>query len=170
MTWNWEKPDWPHFSWDKKRLAKSEEQFLLATGIFTGVVKHLEADDRDQLTVDAMSTEALTTSEIEGEILDRASVQSSIRKELGLATDKRKAKPSEQGIAEMMVDLYRRFPTRSRTGYYSPGTACWFRAATISKMSAVTVPATNQCKLSRVRCMRRAYTMRRHPQRQCREK
>jgi Fic family protein len=109
MTWNWEKPDWPAFSWDSKRLAPSEEQFLLATGMFTGVVKHLEPDDRDQLTVDAMSTEALTTSEIEGEILDRASVQSSIRKQLGLAADKRKAKPSEQGIAEMMVDLYRRF-------------------------------------------------------------
>jgi Fic family protein len=56
-----------------------------------------------------MSTEALTTSEIEGEILDRASVQSSIRKELGLAADKRRPKPSEQGIAEMMVDSYRRF-------------------------------------------------------------
>ena len=109
MTWNWQKPDWPNFSWNKKRLAKSEERFLLETGMFAGAVKHLGPEDRDQLTVDAMSTEALTTSEIEGEILDRASVQSSIRKELGLAADKRKAKPSEQGIAEMMVDLYRRF-------------------------------------------------------------
>ena len=109
MTWNWQKDDWPHFSWDKKRLAKSEEQFLLKTGMFAGVVKHLEPEDREQLTVEAMSTEALTTSEIEGEILDRASVQSSIRKELGLAADKRRPKPSEQGIAQMMVDSYRRF-------------------------------------------------------------
>ena len=109
MTWNWQEPDWPHFSWDKKRLAKSEEQFLLETGEFLGAAKHLGPGDREQLTVDAMSSEAITTSEIEGEILDRASVQSSIRKELGLAADKRKAKPSEQGIAEMMVDLYRRF-------------------------------------------------------------
>jgi Fic family protein len=109
MTWNWQEPDWPHFSWDKKRLARSEEQFLLETGRFVGTVRHLGPEDRDQLTVDAMSTEALTTSEIEGEILDRASVQSSIRKELGMAADKRRPKPSEQGIAEMMVDLYRRY-------------------------------------------------------------
>jgi hypothetical protein len=34
-----------------------------------------------------VSSEALTASEIEGEILDRASVQSSIRRQLGLATD-----------------------------------------------------------------------------------
>lgn len=109
MTWNWEQPDWPHFSWDKTRLAKAEEQFLLESGVFVGTAKHLAQEDREQLTVEAMSTEALTTSEIEGEILDRASVQSSIRKQLGLAADNRRARPAEQGIAETMVDLYRRF-------------------------------------------------------------
>jgi hypothetical protein len=46
--------------------------------------------------------EALTTSEIEGEILDRVSVQSSIRRELGLPTDKRRVAPAERGISEMM--------------------------------------------------------------------
>jgi Fic family protein len=105
MIWNWQKPDWPDFSWDKAHLAKSEEQFLLETGVFVGTVKHLGPEDRDQLTVEAMSTEALTTSEIEGEILDRASVQSSIRKQLGLASDNRRVGPAEQGIAEMMVDF-----------------------------------------------------------------
>jgi Fic family protein len=109
MTWNWQRPDWPHFTWDKTRLAKAEEQFLLETGIFVGTVKHLGPDDHEQLTVEAMSTEALTTSEIEGDILDRASVQSSIRKQLGLAADNRRVTPAEQGIGEMMVDLYRRF-------------------------------------------------------------
>src|ERR1017187_9874863 len=109
MNWNWQKRDWPHFSWDKTGMAKAEEQFLLETGVFVGTVKHLGPEDREQLTVEAMSTEALTTSEIEGEILDRACVQSSIRKQLGLAEDKRRPGPAEQGIAEMMVDLYRRF-------------------------------------------------------------
>ena len=50
----------------------------------------------------------MTTSEIEGELLDRDSVQSSIRHELGLSPDAGRASPAEQGIAEMMVDLYRR--------------------------------------------------------------
>lgn len=109
MTWNWQKLDWPHFSWDRARLAKAEEQFLLEAGVFVGTVKHLGKDDREQLTVEAMSTEALTTSEIEGEILDRASVQSSIRRQLGLASDNRRVAPAEQGIAEVMVDLYRQF-------------------------------------------------------------
>ncbi len=117
MTWNWQQPDWPRFSWRPSRLASAEERFQRETGVFLGAVKHLEAEDRDQLTVEAMSTEALTTSEIEGEILDRASVQSSIRKQLGLAGVNRSVRPAEQGISELMVDLYREFsePLSDRT-------------------------------------------------------
>ncbi len=109
MTWNWQQTDWPNFTWDAVRLRKAEEQFLLGSGMFAGTIKHLGDQDREQLTIEAISTEALTTSEIEGEILDRASVQSSIRRQLGLATDHRRVKPAEQGIAEMMVSLYRSF-------------------------------------------------------------
>jgi Fic family protein len=109
MSWNWQRPDWPHFTWDAPRLRKAEEQFLLGSGMFAGTIKHLGDQDREQLTIEAISTEALTTSEIEGEILDRASVQSSIRRQLGLASDHRRVKPAEQGIAEMMVSLYRSF-------------------------------------------------------------
>ena len=77
--------------------------------MFVGTVSHLGTADNDQLTVDALSVEAVTTSEIEGEILDRASVQSSIRRQLGLGTDHRRVGAAEQGIAEMMVDLHRSF-------------------------------------------------------------
>lgn len=81
----------------------------MGTGLFAGTVKHLPATDREQLTVEAISMEAVTTSEIEGEILDRASVQSSVRRQFGLATDNRRVPAAEQGISEMMVDLYRSF-------------------------------------------------------------
>lgn len=81
----------------------------MGTGVFAGAAKHLGLPDLEQLTVESMTVEAVTTSEIEGEILDRASVQSSIRRQLGLAANKRRVKPAEQGIAEMMVDLCRSF-------------------------------------------------------------
>ena len=109
MTWNWEKLDWPNFRWDQTRLEAAEQHFLVSGGVFVGTVRHLGKEERDQLTVEAMTTEAVTTSEIEGEILDRASVQSSLRKQLGLATDKRRVRPAERGMAEMMVDLHRTF-------------------------------------------------------------
>jgi Fic family protein len=109
MTWNWQRPDWPNFSWDEDRLAAMEQQFLLSSGVLVGTVKHLPAEQRNHLTIEMMSTEAVTTSEIEGEILDRASVQSSIQKQLGLASSNRLVRPAEMGIAEMMVDLYGSF-------------------------------------------------------------
>jgi Fic family protein len=109
MKWNWQQSDWPHFSWSNARLAKAEQRFLVGVGMFAGTLKHLDAGDRQMLLIEAISTEALTTSEIEGEILDRASVQSSIRKQFGLETDPQKINPAEQGIAQMMVDLYRSF-------------------------------------------------------------
>ena len=109
MTWNWQQPDWPKFAWKASRLAVPEQQFLVAGGTFVGAIKHLGEEDRNQLTVEAMSREAVTTSEIEGEILDRASVQSSIRRQLGLALDNRRAAPAERGISEMMVNLYETF-------------------------------------------------------------
>lgn len=107
MIWNWQQPDWPNFSWDAARLRKAEEHFLVGAGLFAGMLKHLAPPEQEQLTIEAMSTEAMTTSEIEGEILDRASVQSSIRRLLGLAADKRRIAPAEEGISKMMVDLYR---------------------------------------------------------------
>jgi Fic family protein len=109
MTWNWQQPNWPHFTWNEARLAAAEKEFLVGSGMFIGAIKHLGDEHRNQLIVEAMSTEALTTSEIEGEILDRASVQSSIQRQLGLTADKRKVGPAEQGISEMMIDLYKSF-------------------------------------------------------------
>lgn len=117
MRWNWQQPDWPEFTWDEPRLVKAEGRFLLGGGQFLGTVKHLAAEDRDQIVVEAMSNEAVTTSEIEGEHLDRDSVQSSIRRQLGLASDHRRVQPAEQGISEMMVDLFRHYanPLDERT-------------------------------------------------------
>jgi len=109
MTWNWQNPNWPNFKWDRSQLSAAEEQFLLGAGVVIGTVKHLGEDEHNQLFVEVMSGEALTTSEIEGEILNRDSVQSSIQRQLGLAADKRRITPAEQGIAEMMVDLYSSF-------------------------------------------------------------
>jgi Fic family protein len=107
MNWNWQQPDWPEFGWKEETFARAEASFLRGAGVLVGSAKHLDDDARQQLLVDAMSIEALTTSEIEGELLNRASVQSSIQRQLGLLSDRRKVQPAEQGISELMVTLYR---------------------------------------------------------------
>lgn len=109
MKWNWQRSEWPEFSWKAESLRKAEALFLLEGGMFAGTFHHLNADDKDHLVIEALSTEALTTSEIEGKILDRASVQSSVRRHLGLGADNRRVRPAEHGVAEMSVDLYKSF-------------------------------------------------------------
>ena len=107
MTWNWQLAGWPKFTWDRGRMAEVEEWFLLRTGVVIGTARHLAEEQRQELQVEVMSRESLTTSEIEGEILNRASVQSSVQRHLGLEVDRVRATAAEQGIAEMMVDLHR---------------------------------------------------------------
>ena len=111
MTWNWQKKGWPQFTYDEGTVAPFEAKFLQRSGVFLGALKYLPEDDKTTLTVDLISNEALKTSEIEGEILNRDSVQSSIRRHFGLATNNRKIPLAEQGIADMMTDLYRHYGT-----------------------------------------------------------
>ena len=107
--WNWQQDDWPEFRFDRPVLEEREAKFLLRSGVLLGASRHIGEDDKRALTVDLISNEALKTSEIEGEYLNRGSLQSSIRRNLGLNTDARSIPPAEQGIADMLVDLYRTF-------------------------------------------------------------
>lgn len=109
MPWNWQHKAWPHFIFDQEQFLDYERKFLQKHGSLYGSLKHIAQPDRDTLKVELISDEAYKTSEIEGEILDRDSLQSSIRRHFGLSTDLRKVSPAEHGIAEMMVDLYTHF-------------------------------------------------------------
>lgn len=111
MRWNWQNKDWPEFEYDPEDFSDYETEFLQKSGVILGSLKHITQDDKDTLKVNLMSDEAFKTSEIEGEILNRDSLQSSIRKQFGLQADYRKIPPAEQGVAEMMVDLYKNFQT-----------------------------------------------------------
>src|SRR5215216_1911907 len=109
MAWNWEHPGWPEFTYNSAALEPLERQFLTCSGEFIGAFKHIGPEGRDMLKIELISDEAVKTSKIEGEVLDRDSVQSSLRQQFGLASDGRRIPPAERGIAEMMVDLYRSF-------------------------------------------------------------
>ena len=109
MSWNWEQDDWPNFSYDSTELVELENQFLRDSGTLLGAYKHLNRDVQQSITVQLMSEEALKTSEIEGVYLNRESLQSSIRQQFGLQADGQKFSLAEQGVAEMMIDVYLRF-------------------------------------------------------------
>src|SRR5438132_13823004 len=109
MPWNWQQPDWPDFTYDSAVLEPLEKQFLLQSGEFVGVCRHIGSDDQEILKIEIISDEAVKTSEIEGEILNRDSVQSSLRHQFGLGVERPGVKPAEAGSTRMMVDMYRKF-------------------------------------------------------------
>lgn len=109
MRWNWQQPDWPAFSYDAEALRAQEARFLKGAGIMVGAMSHLDEVDRQQLTISIMAKEAVDSSAIEGEVLDRASVQSSVARHLGIKADARRASAAEAGAAELMADLYRSY-------------------------------------------------------------
>lgn len=109
MIWNWEQEDWPDFRYDAAALAALESKFLHQSGVFFGAYKHITEEEKETLIVDLIADEALKTSEIEGEYLNRDSLQSSIRRQFGLDADTRTVSPKEQGVSEMMADCYKHF-------------------------------------------------------------
>ncbi len=109
MIWNWQQKEWPNFHYDSNELDLLEDQFLHQSGLLYGAYKHISPEDKQTLRIDLMSTEALKTSEIEGEYLNRESIQSSIRKNFGLKIDPQKVAPAELGVANMMIDLYENY-------------------------------------------------------------
>jgi len=111
MHWNWKHKDWPEFTYSPDKLAGFEKEFLHKAGVLFGSLKHVNEEDQDVFRINLISDEAYKTSEIEGEILNRESLQSSIRRHFGLKTDSRRISPAEQGISEMMMDVYKSYHT-----------------------------------------------------------
>ncbi len=107
MSWNWELPNWPRFSFDPSRLEGMEKQFLMGVGSSLAFVKSIEETDYHKYVVEILSTEGVESFKIEGEFLDRESLQSSIKKHFGL--DGKKNSERETQVAKLLLNVYETF-------------------------------------------------------------
>ncbi len=106
MSWNLEKKTWLKFNADFEALASHEAKFLRNSGMLFESFSHLDKDGKNALQIDLLSEEAFRTSEIEGNYLNRESLQTSLCRHFGLQTEKATVPPAEQGISDMMIHLY----------------------------------------------------------------
>ncbi len=109
MKWNWQQKDWPNFTYNIEEIRETEDSMLFESGVLFGAFKHLSQESQNYLKIEILSNEALKTSEIEGEYLDRDSLQSSLLLQFGLKNDNRKIRPAEKAISELMIDLYNNY-------------------------------------------------------------
>lgn len=107
--WNWQHPNWSNFEYNIAHITPSDTDFLQASGYFFGVLEHLNEEEQKNIRIEMLTTEALTTASIEGELLNRESVQVSLQRSFGIQGDFRKIPPAEYGISQMMVAVYRQF-------------------------------------------------------------
>lgn len=106
----WQHEHWPHWVYDRQRLAPLLAQVHRAQGHLLGRMHDLGLDLRDQATLRVLTEDVLKTSEIEGEQLNPASVRSSIARRLGVdigalaATDRQ-----VEGVVDMVLDATQRY-------------------------------------------------------------
>ncbi len=109
MPWNWELPDWPHFKYDRDLVSQQERQFLLSIGSSLAFLKNIGEKDYNQFVVEILSVEGLESSRIEGEILNRESLQSSIKHHFGLTSSRKRESNKESGMAHLLCNVYESF-------------------------------------------------------------
>ncbi|HEV8721181.1 MAG TPA: Fic family protein [Candidatus Binatia bacterium] len=101
----YELADWPHFQWDQKKLAVPLAVLRHRQGRLVGRMETLGFSLRAEATLQTLTLDVLKSSEIEGEILDRNQVRSSIARRLGI--DIGGLTPADrnvEGVVEMMLD------------------------------------------------------------------
>ena len=109
MAYNWQQPDWPEFRYDLSGIEETLFKLAEKTGRASGLLKGLTADAQLETTIEMMVVEAIKTSAIEGELLSRKDVMSSIRKNLGLETGQPTGDKRAQGTAALMLVVRNRF-------------------------------------------------------------
>jgi Fic family protein len=102
--------DWPKFRWDQKALEERLGAVRHRQGRLIGRIEALGFALRAEATLRTLTEDVLTSSAIEGDILDKEQVRSSIARRLGM--DIGALTPADRhvdGVVEMMLDATRKY-------------------------------------------------------------
>lgn len=112
-TYNWQQSDWRDFKFNLSGLEETLNTFAEETAHESGILKALPEAAHTEAIIHIMVAEAVKTSEIEGEFINRTDVLSSIRNNLGLNQSSEKVIDKRAiGISELMIAV--------RNSYASP--------------------------------------------------
>lgn len=110
MTYIHQHGDWPTFHWQAAELAARLAAVRHRQGRLIGRMESLGFDLRAEAVLQTLTEDVTRSSEIEGEVLDRNQVRSSIARRLGM--DIGGLAPADrnvEGVVEMMLDATQNF-------------------------------------------------------------
>ena len=105
MRYIHEQKNWPRFRWAEERLLQPLAAVRHRQGRLVGHMQGLGFSLRNEAMLQTLTQDVLKSSEIEGEMLDRQQVRSSIARRLGI--DIGALVPADrhvEGVVEMMLD------------------------------------------------------------------
>lgn len=83
-TYVWQHADWPHFTWDSTKISKLLRQARKAQAAYLRRISALSEELKESSIIESMADELCDSNKIEGELLDRESVRSSLIEQLGI--------------------------------------------------------------------------------------
>ena len=102
--YNWQQKNWTKFSYNLAMQSASLKTFSEESAYMAGMFEIMPDDAQTETILQVMLAEAIKTSAIEGEVLSRPDVLSSIRNKMGLDNKAGKIKDQRaQGIGELIV-------------------------------------------------------------------
>ena len=103
-------PDWPRLRWREEGLVVQLVSVRHRQGRLLGRMESLGFGLRQEALLSTLTEDVVTTSEIEGEILDAAQVRSSVARRLGMdIAGLSHADRNVEGIVELMLDATERY-------------------------------------------------------------
>jgi Fic family protein len=103
--WIWERETYPNFTYDLNTLEYLIQDISLSQGYLIAITQTMDQNNIAQRQLEALMNEAISTSAIEGEILNRDSVKASIQRKLGFADiDTGKRDISTDYLIEILID------------------------------------------------------------------
>ena len=106
--WIWQDKSYPNFQFEMGKLEPLLLEIKYYQGLLNGIYLGLNQDSKLQSKLDVLFYEAMETSAIEGEILSRDSVRSSLLKKLDVSGDnKDSSNIHTDGLVDLLLDASR---------------------------------------------------------------
>ncbi len=103
--WIWEYESYPNFTYNSKNLQPLLEEIKYYQGLLNGIFTNVNEEDLLRTQLEILTEEIIDSSAIEGEVLSRDSVRSSISHHLGINREKPDySTKTSDGVTDLLLD------------------------------------------------------------------